>query len=105
MINEHERRILEAIEQSLSREDPRLAQLAGAPRPRRARSAAEAAFAPPVMVAVGVLAIMLFASNLSALGILLVLWLVAGWAHHVVGPPRSYQEPSHGPTGRGHRGS
>lgn len=103
MINEHERRILEAIEQSLSREDPRLAQqLAGARRPRHARSAAQAAFAPPVMVAVGVLAI-IFASNLSALEILLVLWLVAAWAHHFVYLPRRSQEPSHDPTGRGHR--
>ena len=101
MINEHERRILEAMEQQLTSEDPRLArQLAGARRPRRARTAVRAAFAPSVMVAVGVLAIILFVVHLSALGILLVLWLLAGWAHHFVRPQMHSQEPSS--TGREH---
>ena len=105
-INEHERRILEAMERSLSREDPRFAQqLAGGPsrRSRQAPSAARAVFEPPVMVAVGVLAIILFAVNVSALGFLLVLWLLAGWAHHFVGPSPRGQERSDNPTERRHR--
>jgi Protein of unknown function (DUF3040) len=81
MINERDRRILEALEQRTFREDPGFARrLGGGGSPGRWSSAGRRATSVPVLVLAAALAIMAFVLNLGALGLLFLGWALVGSA-------------------------
>ena len=79
MINDREHRILEDLERRLAADDPAFAlRLAGIDPWARWRRAWRFGVRVPVLLLVGVLAIVAFALHVSALGGLFLGWVVIG---------------------------
>ncbi len=84
MINEHDRRILEALEQEMCREDADFAGRLGNGSPdSRWRAAGRRAVAWPILVLVAALAMTSFVLNLSAFGLLFLGWALGGGVYRL----------------------
>ena len=86
MINDREHRILEDLERRLAADDPAFAlRLAGRDPWARWRRAWRFGVSVPVLLVVGVLAIVAFALHVSALGGLFLGWLFVGGVRWLAG--------------------
>jgi Protein of unknown function (DUF3040) len=86
MINDREQRILEDLERRMAAEDPGFARrLAGVDPWARWRRAWRYAVSVPVVLLVGLLAVVAFTLQVSSLGVLFLAWALAGglrWLAH-----------------------
>ena len=79
MINDREHRILEDLERRMAAEDPGFAlRLAGLDPWARWRRAWRFEVSVPVVLVVGLLAVVAFVLQVSSLGVLFLVWALAG---------------------------